>query len=102
VVEENNYHVRHRVSKECMFNYAENYDSVVDHVRIAMANEMAQGLLKTVPIRRVSEDSIYSYNTDPYWIEYQMDCIILDEHRYRELLKAERDLRTLRGIVNGK
>jgi hypothetical protein len=98
-VVDNNYHVRHRVSKEAMYNWAEDTNSVLDYVRRAMANEMADGLLKNIPIRRVPENRAYECN---YYTEYEMNCVILDEQEYRELLKAKRDLNALRGIVNGK
>ena len=81
-----------------MYDWAERENSVLDYMRSSMAHEMAHGLLKTVPIRRVPEGMF----EDRYYTEYEMDCVILDEQEYRELMKAKRDLTALRGIINVK
>jgi len=99
VVKSNLYTIRNRVTKEAMFDWAERESSVLEYLRRSMAHELAHGLLENVPIRRLPQHGMYA---DHYYTEYEMKAVILDEREYAELMRAKRDLTTLRGIINVK
>lgn len=81
-----------------MVDWAEDTRSVLDYMRSCMAHQMAEELLKKIPIRRIPEGMF----EDKYYTEYEMNCVLVDENDYRELMKAQRDLKILRNIVHGK
>ena len=96
----NVYHIRNRITKEAMYDWAERENSVLDYMRKVMANEMAHGLLEHIPIDRVPEPYYGSWD-EKYYVEYEINCVVLDEREYKELMIAKRDLQTLRGIMHG-
>lgn len=95
MVDHNFYRIRDRVTKEAMHDWAESESSVLEYMRDCMVHQLAEELLKKLPIHRIPEGMF----EERYYTEYEMNCVLVDENDYRELRKAKRDLQTLRNII---
>jgi len=86
-------HSVYRMSMEEYFRF-EDLEHMEEHIHAMMTRQIADLLLEQIPINK---ERNFAFNEDIY----SVNCAVVTEERYRQLLKQERDLRDIRRLITG-